>query len=82
MSMLIEVTKEEFYRAIFKLNLNVHPRPECDVTYWETPNRELIGKTTPGYMCTGPKTHFLRPDIAHRAGITNVDGAPDERNET
>lgn len=56
-----EVSRDDFYRAIGPIN--VHPRSEREASYWETPNRELIGKTTPGYMCTGRKAYFLRADL-------------------
>lgn len=52
-----EVTKDAFFERINPMN--VHPRPERDMTYWETPTRQLIGKSTPGYMGTGPSTYFL-----------------------
>lgn len=54
-----EVTKSEFFEKIYRLNLNVHPRVERDASYWETPSRVMIGKTTPGYMCEGRKAYFL-----------------------
>jgi hypothetical protein len=55
---LVEVTKAEFYDKIGPMN--VHPRSERDVTYWETPNRALVGKSTPGYAnAMVPKTYFL-----------------------
>ena len=59
-----EVTKAEFFATIGPQN--VHPRAERDVTYWETPTRQLVGKSTPGYLCrdalgrwTDKKTYFL-----------------------
>lgn len=52
-----KVTKEIFFAAIGPLN--VHPRPERDVVYWETPNRALIGKSIPGYMGGTSKEWFL-----------------------
>ena len=54
---LIEVTYEEFFAAIGPMN--VHPRAERDASYWETPNRVLKGKTTPGYMGEGRKAYFI-----------------------
>jgi hypothetical protein len=54
---LVEVTKEEFYASVGQMN--VHPRSERDASYWETPGRVLMGKTTPGYMCEGPKAYFV-----------------------
>jgi hypothetical protein len=56
---LVEVTSEEFMGVIYGKNLNVHPRPEKDTTYWEFPNRTLFGITKPGYLRNGPKQYFL-----------------------
>jgi hypothetical protein len=58
-AMLKEVTKDEFYGIIYSKNLDVHPRAERDASYWEFPNRNLFGKSTPGYMGVGPKAYFL-----------------------
>lgn len=44
-----EVTKEEFFATVGQMN--VHPRPEKMKTYWETPERQLMGVSTPGYKC-------------------------------
>jgi len=54
---LVEVSKKVFFARIGPLN--VHPRSERETTFWETPNRNLIGKSTPGYMCGAPKVWFL-----------------------
>lgn len=58
---LVEVTKEEFHATVGRMN--VHPRSERDASYWETPGRILIGKTTPGYLHGGlpgyPKAYFV-----------------------
>jgi len=54
---LVEVTKDEFFATVGKMN--VHPRPEREASYWETPGRILMGKTTPGYTCEGPKAYFV-----------------------
>ena len=62
----VEVSRDDFYRAIGPIN--VHPRTERDASYWEAPNRELIGKSTPGYMCAGRKAYFLRIDDMSRKG--------------
>jgi hypothetical protein len=53
----VQVTKEEFFTTLGPLN--VHPRTERYACYWETPNRVLKGKSTPGYMAIGPKTYWL-----------------------
>lgn len=52
-----EVTCDTFFSKVGPMN--VHPRSEREASYWERPNRELIGKTTPGYLCEGPKAYFL-----------------------
>jgi hypothetical protein len=64
MMTLVPVTKDEFYGEIFSKKLNVHPRPERDVTFWEFPNRILWGRSTPGYLCQGPKVWFIFRDVA------------------
>lgn len=56
----VSVTKDEFYAVMNPMN--VHPRPERDASYWETPNRTLIGKSQPGYMCVGAPAYFLVKD--------------------
>ena len=57
-----EVTKDAFYKAINPMN--VHPRPEREVTYWETPQRMIVGKSTPGYMQNGPVGYFLADHLS------------------
>jgi hypothetical protein len=54
-----EVTKDEFFAKIGPMN--VHLRSEREETIWETPQREIIGRSTPGYVDTGivPKRWFL-----------------------
>ncbi len=58
---LKEVTRDEFLAKVGPMN--VHPRAECDASYWETPSRVLVGKTLPGYRDAGlpgyPKRYFL-----------------------
>lgn len=56
---LVPVTKDKFYGEIYARKLNVHPRSEREMTYWEFPNRVLWGWSTPGYMCTGPEQYFI-----------------------
>lgn len=53
--MMQVVTRDEFYA--FMGPLNVHPRVERDQTYWELPDRTLVGVTTPGWADGG------RPDV-------------------
>ena len=57
-----KVSAEEFYDAIG--NMDVIPRPETNEVIWETRQRKLVGKTTPGYMCKGPKAYFLNDSPA------------------
>jgi len=52
-----EVTQAQFFAAVGPMN--VHPRPEPDRSVWETPQRRVVGVTTPGYMCVGTKAYFL-----------------------
>lgn len=58
----LKVSQEQFYAVIGPMD--VHPRPERHVTYWETPNRTLVGRSTPGYLCVGPKEYFLVEGLA------------------
>jgi hypothetical protein len=57
-----EVDRDEFFATVGQLN--VHPRPERDATYWETPyHRQLMGISTPGYMGGKPgeaKRYFAK----------------------
>lgn len=46
---MVEVTKEKFFQVIGPMN--VHPRAERMYSSWETPQRQLIGRTEPGYLC-------------------------------
>jgi len=55
------VSMDTFFATVGKLN--VHPRSEPDASYWETPRRECLGITTPGYMGAGEKTYRVRNDI-------------------
>lgn len=52
-----EVSMEEFHTAIGRMD--VIPRQEKSEVFWETRQRILVGKTTPGYLCEGPKAYFL-----------------------
>lgn len=54
---MIEVTKEEFYA--FMMTQNVHPRPEPHQSVWETPYREVLGISRPGYKCEGEEVYML-----------------------
>lgn len=61
-----EVTKEEFHATVGQMN--VHPRAEPEASYWETPSRVLMGKTTPGYRDGGtpniPTRYFVTEKCA------------------
>lgn len=57
------VSKEEFYA--FMGQQNVHPRSEPDRSVWETPNRQVLGVSRPGYKCEGEEVYMLteRPSL-------------------
>lgn len=55
-----EVSRDQFFATVGPMN--VHPRAEKDASYWETPSRQLIGRTEPGYMCEGPERYFLQAE--------------------
>ncbi len=52
-----EVSRDQFFATVGQMN--VHPRVEKDASYWETPSRQLMGRTEPGYMGGGPKRYFV-----------------------
>lgn len=52
-----EVSKEEFHTTIGQMDVVL--RTEKHEVFWETRQRHVVGKTTPGYMCEGPKAYFL-----------------------
>ncbi|WP_261541718.1 hypothetical protein [Burkholderia multivorans] len=45
---MVEVSKEQFYDVMGPLD--VHPRAEPDRSVWETPRRDVIGVSMPGYL--------------------------------
>ena len=45
---MVEVSKDVFFKAVG--SLDVHPRVERTHCSWETSSRQIIGKTTPGYL--------------------------------
>ena len=51
------VTKEEFYA--YMNPRNVHPRAEPDRSVWETPSRQVLGISKPGYKCEGEEVYML-----------------------
>jgi hypothetical protein len=61
---LVKVSKAEFFAKVG--SQNVHPRVEKDASYWETPSRQLLGVSTPGYMCEGPYEYFMTQAEADR----------------
>lgn len=61
MSALIEVTKDQFFACIG--SRNVHPREEPNVSIWETPQRQVLGRTTPGYLGIGRKQYLVLADL-------------------
>lgn len=54
---MIEVTKEEFFAKVGPLD--VIPRANRNETIWETRQRVVVGRSTPGYLCEGPKAWLL-----------------------
>lgn len=67
---MIEVSKEEFFRAIGGPE-NIHPRSEKTHSAWENlQTRELVGRTEPGYMRElGVKERYmLAPNFAAKKG--------------
>lgn len=54
---MVAVSKEEFYA--FMGPRNVHPRSEPDCSVWETPYREVLGISKPGYKCEGEEVYML-----------------------
>ncbi len=59
------VTQDKFFAVIGPRNVN--PRSERDQTFWETPDRALLGISTPGYMCEGPCTYRLVKGLVFNA---------------
>ena len=62
---MIEVTKDQFYRAIGPEN--VHPRPERECSVWEVVGtRRTIGRSEPGYASPygTPRRYWLAADFA------------------
>ena len=66
-----QTTKKRFFATVGQLN--VHPRVEREAIYWETPQRELLGISTPGYLCqdkdgqhASNKIYYVRADFAKK----------------
>ena len=58
------VSKEEFFA--FMGPRNVNPRAEPDYSVWETPYREVLGISRPGYKCEGEEVYMLsEPNTSH-----------------
>lgn len=55
-----EVSRDQFFATVGPMN--VHPRAEKDASYWETPSRQLVGRTEPGYLCQGATRYFLQAE--------------------
>lgn len=53
-----EVSQSDFYRQMGPLNVN--PSPERSHTRWEMPNRQIVGYSTPGYICQGRKAYYVK----------------------
>lgn len=63
----VEVNEAEFFAVMGPRD--VHPRATQDCSVWETPNREVIGHSEPGYKApTGkPKRFFVKSSLAPSA---------------
>lgn len=62
----VQVTKARFFAVIGPRD--VHPHPERNHCEWmHQSSRNMVGKTTPGYMGTGESTYALREDLARKA---------------
>lgn len=61
---MVEVSEAKFFAVIGPRD--VHPSPTPDRSIWETPNRTVLGHSTPGYKApTGkPKRFFLTASLA------------------
>ena len=59
-----QVSREEFYAVVNRLDIRLSSKPA--ETIWETPARQVVGRSTPGYLCqdehgryTPEKTYYL-----------------------
>lgn len=71
-----KVSRDVFFAFIHDDKSDIMPRVEREASYWEQAHtRTPIGRTTPGYMCVGPKEYFLIPQAAAagRAALTRKD---------
>ncbi|RQZ76423.1 hypothetical protein DF052_00260 [Burkholderia glumae] len=61
---MVDVNKDQFFAIMGPLN--VHPRAEPDRSIWETPQREMLGLSMPGYAsCYGtPERYFVVDRLA------------------
>jgi hypothetical protein len=66
MSDFVKVSQKTFYATVGQMN--VHPRAEPAASYWETPNRVLVGITTPGWKCEGEKSYSVRTNLLTPTG--------------
>lgn len=57
------VTPDEFYSTVGRLN--VHPRSEKNETFWETPSRVLLGRSTPGYLGVEECAYYIIDEARH-----------------
>ncbi|WP_186157929.1 hypothetical protein [Burkholderia gladioli] len=65
---MVEVSKEQFYAAMGPQD--VHPRAEPDRSIWETPRRDLLGISMPGYASSygTPERYFVVDRLAKARG--------------
>lgn len=61
---MVEVNEKRFFAVMG--TCDVHPRATPDCSIWETPSREILGRSEPGYKSPTGKTKrfFLRADLA------------------
>ncbi len=61
---MVEVGEEKFFAVIGPRD--VHPRAEPDRSIWETPRRDVLGHSMPGYKASigKPKRFFLTASLA------------------
>lgn len=55
---MVEVTADRFFEVVGPMD--VHPNSLDFHTIWETPQREVVGRSLPGWKQPGePKVYFL-----------------------
>lgn len=62
----VQVSRADFFAAIGRLD--VHPRPERDRSDWRLRTGEIVGRSSPGYMCDGVPGYWLAPRLLRAGG--------------